>query len=341
MSVKIKSVIPKSQKEDVREINEMFEQIVGTADAEEAILIPKIVCIYNALLEYSHILYLFSNTKGFFDKSDECKTHLEQIKKYALAIASTHKFAEIETNGTVRFGKSISELDEKFADKSRQEVNQMYRDLKEHKDVQSCITFGAKNAQYKKFLMDEKGISDSFIKKEIGVSLQPFHFSGFDVKQLWLNDCLSSPEKQFILTVLSKCLVRSVKIYSTITSPDVDIKKYSHILVDAIKNLKKQIPGCDDAFRMISQSVNLLENNFDSYYKDSIIAENPSMIMENFVIDISRKHQASPKALMQFNKIVGFMRQNFAKNKDPKVQALLNKLGKQMSALGVPETKGD
>ena len=95
---------------------------------------------------------------------------------------------------------------------------------------------------------------------------------------------------------------------------DVDIKGFSKILVDCISKAEKQIPGCKDAFRKIKSAVGLLEGNFDNYYKDFIKTENPGIIFQNFIEDVSQDQKnTNLKLISQFRKIIGhFQKASFS-----------------------------
>ena len=75
-------------------------------------------------------------------------------------------------------------------------------------------------------------------------------------------------------------------IYQIITSPDIDISEFSDIIVDSIKQARKMIPRANKAFKKIEESVELLKDNFQNYYKDFITTKNPTIIIENFILDV-------------------------------------------------------
>ena len=142
------------------------------------------------------------------------------------------------------------------------------------------------------------------------------------------------PERQkYILNILSHTYKIGLDIYQVITSPDIDIKKFSRVLINNIEKMKKQIPRCNKAFDIIANSVHLLENNFDGYYKNSVEAENPSIIVENFIVDVSVSQNATASTTAQFRKIIMFMKKQSAGNKDPRVAKLFKILNSQFSIM--------
>ena len=118
------------------------------------------------------------------------------------------------------------------------------------------------------------------------------------------------------------------------TSPDVDVTEFSEIIVKSIAAIKKQIPRCDKAFAQIEKSIGLLQNNFNGYYKDFIQSQNPSTIIESFVIDVSDSAKSDPQTARQFRKIINFYRKKTqGKIKDPKLQAIFSALNSNINAM--------
>ena len=88
-----------------------------------------------------------------------------------------------------------------------------------------------------------------------------------------------------------------------------------------------------------------VETNFKGYYKNSMEAENPSIIVESFILDVSTSQTASPLVTSQLRKIVSFLKQNSANINDPKIKKLFGMLGQQFNAMdkefGVKTSEAD
>ena len=97
--------------------------------------------------------------------------------------------------------------------------------------------------------------------------------------------------------------------------------------------LKKQIPRCNKAFGIIADSVKMLETNFKSYYKTSVEAENPSIIIESFIVDVSMKQKSNAEVTRQFRKIIMHMKRKSTNNNDPRVKKLFSILNNQFSMM--------
>jgi hypothetical protein len=95
----------------------------------------------------------------------------------------------------------------------------------------------------------------------------------------------------------------------------------------SIEEVKKAIPRCDQAFQKIIDSISLLKGNFSNYYKDFTISGNPTIIMENFVLDVSKNTKSSPTVMAQFRKIISHYRKLASQHaSNPKLQSLFSQV---------------
>jgi hypothetical protein len=93
--------------------------------------------------------------------------------------------------------------------------------------------------------------------------------------------------------------------------------------MSSIDEVKKHIPRCDQAFQKIIESVDLLKGNFNGYYKDYTASGNPTIIMENFVLDVSKNTKSSPAVTAQFRRIIAHYRKLASQQaSNPKLQSL-------------------
>ena len=127
-------------------------------------------------------------------------------------------------------------------------------------------------------------------------------------------------------------------IYQLVTSPDVDIDKFADVLMGAIDQLKKQ-PGlhrCDNAFKRISASVELLKGRFSNYYRESVASANPTIIIESFIVDVSNQGGADARLTREFRQIINHMNkvsEQSGRNKDPAIQKLFSMLNKNFDIM--------
>jgi len=156
------------------------------------------------------------------------------------------------------------------------------------------------------------------------VSFAPLpDLSRVNFKQMYVDDRLDPGDREFILVVLHKMYVISHDVYEAVSAPDIDVDEFVEVIMSSIGEVKKQIPRCDGAFQKIIESVDLLKGNFSGYYKDYVASSNPTIIMENFVIDVSKNTQASPTVTAQFRRIISHYRKLASQQAtNPKLQSL-------------------
>jgi hypothetical protein len=195
------------------------------------------------------------------------------------------------------------------------------------------VITGSNLSVHKAHISEADKLDDIFINREPGLTLQPLAFSTMDLKIIWQFSGSSEMAKKFILSILRHTYLIGIDTYDIVTSPDVDIKKFSKILVDSIAKMKKMIPRCDRAFGIIEKSVKLLEDNFKTYFRGSVEAGNPSIIVESFIVDISTSQKSSPMVTAEFRKIVSFLKEKSSQNNDPKIKKLFSMLNNQFNTV--------
>ena len=318
--VKVKKIISKDAEADVGALNEMFEQMTGSKNADIEILIPKINKLHSLLHKFVKVYDVFLKFDLFRKKFTEYEDEFTKIEKF---VSEIKYFLETDLNLSVEFLKTVS----------KEELNDLYDKIRNNKEIKNIIVTSSKLKPHKKHLADINDLTDGFIKKEPGFNFTPLAFSNIDIKLIWYSDKVNNIIKKYILTVLSHTFTIGFEIYEIITSPNIDIKKFSKIIVENIEKLKKIVPRCDKAFNMIKNSVDMLENNFKGYYKSSIESENPSVIIENFILDVSNNNKANASVTAQFRKIIMHMKKQATNHKDPRVKKLFNILNSQFDLM--------
>ena len=302
---------------DISILNDMFAQMTGTEHADPDIIIPKIIKVTNLLSKYSKMYRMFLNFTEFINSFPEYDIEFKQILEFV---------DKLDACIDIKISEKLSTMD-------KSDINNIYKQIKALPEVQTIIITSGALKKYNRYLENKDTLSDLFIKREPGLTFKPIKFTTLDLKILWCSDKLSSMAKKYILSILSNTLLFGHEIYRTITSPDIDIKKFSKVLLENIGKLKKQIPRCDKAFDIITDSVTLLEDNFDGYYKTSVESSNPSIIIESFIVDVSMSQKSNTQITMQFKKIIMFMKKQTSNNKDPRVAKLFSLLNSQFNMM--------
>jgi len=320
--VKLKKMLSKGSGEDVQMLNSMFDQMTGASHADPSIIQPKYIKLRANLIKFCKVFELLLNFKGFTTDFPECKKGFDEITLFIKKARENH---ELDPNSAADAKKS------EITDKK--DLNEAFNKLKESQEIQQIIICGSTLKKHKKYLMNINELSDEFIRREPGLSMTPFPFTSLDLKKIWVSDNFNPMTKKFILSILSHVCKLGYESYDLVTSPNVDIKQFSHVLISNISMLKKQIPRCDKAFDIIADSVKMLEGNFKGYYKTSVEAENPSIIIESFIVDVSMKQKSNANITRQFRKIIMHMKKKSANNKDPRVKKLFSILNNQFSMM--------
>lgn len=351
------SVVKKTMKDP--ELILLFNQMIGTAEADSNIIIPKYENIYNTSVEILKILKKFATNqvslmvsktfpKGFQEMESFSDYWLEAINKYALeeneGIMSGMDLKEINSDPE-KIMQILSNVQSKY---KLEGLTQRYKDFKDSKIVKELILL-ARNLQNTVQIEKERtkakthnleiktDLSDGFIINSTGDFLPLFGFSCLDFKQLFYADCATEEYKKYVLLILHYIYVRVMIIVREVTSPDVDVAQLSEKIVDSIDDMRKHIPRCDQAFNKIKNSVSMLKDNFGEYYKDFVTSQNshPGIILENFVIDVAKAQSSDPETARQFRTIVNFYHTHVSSNKikDPKIKHMLGMVNQNLNIL--------
>jgi hypothetical protein len=177
---------------------------------------------------------------------------------------------------------------------------------------------------HKQALADMGGLSGRFLTKGAGNVFAPLpDLPQVNFKQVYIDDRLAPNDKEFVLVVLHKLYTITHDVYEAVTSPDVDVGEFVDVIMGSIGEVQRQIPRCGQAFQKIADSVGLLKDNFGGYYKDYAASGNPTIIMENFVLDVSKNTNASPAITAQFRRIIAHYRKLASQQAtNPKLQSL-------------------
>ena len=308
----------KRQLADKNVIN-MFNQMLGTDDADPSIVIPKYELVRSKVQSLSKILS--AATEDVLRKSfPEEKNGCDDIMKY------------VESLNSIEY-KEVPPTD-KLTPEVAKEICSAYMTLKGINSIKVIILTCKNLIGYSgKFGVGEK-FDDSFIARIPGFEFSPFPFSSLNIKQIWMSPHINDRIKKYIFTVMNIVLDISKIVYKTLTSPDVDVKEFSKAIISSIAQVKKQIPRCEKAFAKIEQSVSLLEGNFDGYYKDFIQSQNPSTIIESFVVDVSQSGGGDAQTTRQFRKIINYYQKaTQGKINDPKIKKVFDMLSANFSAM--------
>lgn len=284
------------------------------------------------------------------EKHNKLVSNIRTIKKILEKFISTILIPRFSENSTImRHISEINEFIEKCDDllslpAEQSSIINVYKTTKDSEIVSKLLVTCKNLLFHQKYLEDTNNLSDVFIHNEPGISLELFSFSRLNFKTLFNNSLINEDNKKYILIVLSMIFNKSYDIYNLVTSPDIDIEKFSQIIIDSIQEAKKSIPRCEKAFKKIAQSVDLLKNNFNNYYKDFIESQSPTIIVENFIFDVSKTLNADSETTRQFKRIVMHYQKRYQSSgtkKDPRLSKMFETIHEKFKILDINKDDGD
>lgn len=332
MSSKVKIVKQKTNV-DLKQLQTEYNRLTGVESGDPVIIEKHYAVMCENLSNYANILDKFSGEESIMIKNiPEFKLHADEIQKHVTEIKDVLKECYVPTVPSLTVNKA--ELDDKVA---------KYKILKNHKIVKEVIILHNNLNNYSTYLEDKDNLSDNFIRKITGFDLLLFNFSSLNFVTLWneidknKNDVQKSIK--YYLLVLHMLHKFSKIVYNTYIKPDIDPKQFGDLIIQAIMELKKRIPRCNEAFDAIQSSIGLFEKNFDSYYKNFVTCNNPTVIMESFIMDVTDNVKGDKKLAVQMKKIVNFITSEISKNpgsaKDKNINNMTGQINKIFESVGM------
>lgn len=245
-------------------------------------------------------------------------------------------------------------LDTRQAYKDIPKVNtdlfiEVYKRVKECDAVNTGIVTLRNINSKKKYFMEESGakgkkaiyspkpldkINENFITKYPGDIFNPISgLPSLNVKLMYLS--ANKQNRDLILLWVQKLYVVCHDLYEALNIPDVDPDDFVQVVLASIDQVKKHIPRCNRAFEKIKSSIELLKENFNSYYEGFVDSNNPTIIIESFIQDVSQSSGNDPTLAREFKQIINFYKDLVRKQRgtNPKLDKLFAHVDKQFKTL--------
>jgi len=269
----------------------------------------------------------------FYDFEDYCKTIGKQVTDKDL-----DKDIEVIT-----WCESKSNI---IGDELLIAYNEYFSELKKLNCINVFIIICNNLNKYKVFLnfnvkdpIPENSLN--FIKRLVGDEFYPLsEITNVNFCKVYNYDNIPNIKTLVVLT-LAQLYTFTKHIYSYIMSPDIDIERFSAVMVDHIAQARATIPRCKEAFDAIESSMSLLNDNFDNYYKDFVTTKNPASIMEGYILDICESKAASNgRIISQFRRIIDHFRKASRYNAhSPQINSILRTMESKYKMLDVESSK--
>ena len=315
MSTKIKVKTVKKVTGDVN-LGGMFDEMLGVTDADPEIIAPKFAQARNMVRRLTKVLAQFGIMPTLRRNHPAIIPHLDEIKAFA---DKTREELHIKTDPDEPLNH--------FDSLTKEEINRVYRKLKENPATKRLIIMCNRLEKYKVNFENPEKLRENFVNAEPGLDFKIFDFSNLDLKYLWGICDIPSSAKKYILALFADLYKHSHALYNLVTSPDVDIKAFTQSLIASIGDLRKQpkLARCKRAFKRIEMSVDLLNEKFSDYYRESIITQNPDTLVGNFIYDVSQQGKDDPKLMREFKVLIQYMEELSRANgkaNDPKIKQI-------------------
>jgi len=320
-------VITKTIKD--QNVTEMFNQMLGTGAINLDMCYPKYENIKSYCNKILEILNVFNNSP-FLKSYSELELNRRDINIF---IAKSR----IECDNVFSIDLSDYEWNLNLVDDARRkEFEEKYTTMKKSEVVFAFIKTCDNLIPYRKYIGKMENLDHKFLETMAGNEFSPFPFSNLNFKYiidgLLIKKGLS--EIKFVMTVLNKILTLSYNLYRVYNNPDFDVSEFAKVIVNNIGEVKKRIPRCEKAFKKIEESVDLLKENFNGYYKDYVQTQNQMIIMESFVTDVAKNTKADPETTREFRQIISYYRKMAGQQiKNPRMKQLFDKVNENFNMI--------
>lgn len=301
---------------------EMFNQMVGAGSINLDIAHPRYKRIGNLCVKIIREFEKFSN-HNFFRLQDDFARERDEIIEFCKQCRRYIKES---------FAISFSDAKE-----NSEEFSSVYEKVKKSKMINLFIKMCDNLINYKKNFIPQKNATEpftynyKFILFMPGIEWKPFPMTNLNIKYVFSLPIVIDDKRaiKFFMVFMRKCFELSYELYNEIQSPDIDVDEFVEVIMSNIDEIQKQpkLHRCAKAFNKIKESVSLLKGNFGDYYRDFIATKDSTIIMQHFIIDVSKNTDADPQLTAQFRTIIQYYQQMAQEQiKNPQIKALFDKV---------------
>jgi hypothetical protein len=310
---------------DENKISEIFNQMLGEGKPELKIIYPKFIDLTTKI---KYVLGLINIISSMPSLNAVYKRYMDHLKEFVT-------FCNKEWADKWNFTMPEHEWKMKLIDEETETMfASLYKSVKESNVVRTILMICDKLIQHKNAL-DSETAGHIWILGMSTISFEPFPFSGFDLRSVYIDTSIDDDTKQFLTKIMYKILTSSHSVYKLVTAPDIDMDEFVGVLAMSMKQVKKtpELHRCNKAFDKIEASLDKLKDNFGDYYRDFLGTRNPTIMMEHFVLDVAKDSKdTDPELAQQFRKIVAYY-QNAAKQRsvnDPQLKLLFERVNSNL-----------
>ncbi len=159
-----------------------------------------------------------------------------------------------------------------------------------------------------------------FALKLPGFEWFPFTFLDFNVVTILneLTDTQQITVSQILAKIISVIYRKTIAINNHFANPDIDINEFTDVIMSAIKEIKNvpELNRCSHAFAKIERSLDLLKDQFGTYYGAYAESGDFTIILQSFIGDVStREGNMTPVLSREFAAIIKYYTNKIAEIK--------------------------
>lgn len=297
------------------ELSEMFNQMLGTGSVNIEIAYPRYVHLKDLTESIEKLIKAIANTPYVREGQPSIR---DEFASFLAGIAEARE---------LYFGCDLSDHMWNFAsmdDGLYKKFCESYTAFKSSGIMNQFVMICDRLIMHRGDLSGDNPRPD-FIFNMPGVDWCPLVFTKLNLKHVC---AIEGYTQKFFMKALSKMLELTLAVYNEVTSPDVDVDKFADIIIKSMDQLRHQpgISRCDKAFAKIRDSIHLLKNNFNNYYRDFLSAGDSTIIMQHFILDVSNNTDADAQTIQQFRQIIRHYQKMASQQvKNPKLKAMFDR----------------
>jgi hypothetical protein len=312
------------------ELTEMFNQMLGLGAINMQIVFPKYRAIMEACTTIIRVFKKFNEDSPIYDMLPDMVKYRSKIKDFVETATVELKLFTVDYPNPYQ-----------LSEEQKKQFSELYNTIKKSKLIESLIRTCNNLAVYHDSLTGSN-TNDEFIVR-MADSFKPFAFVDLDIREFVVdlryrykdNSRYRTSCSNLLMIVMSKIYNLTYTIYQQVTLPDIDVDVFVNILMDNLGEIKKQIPRCNKAFNKLVSSVQLLKTNFNGYFADFVRSNDPSIFMQNFIIDVSTSTDIDAETTRQFRQIMMFYKSKLPAKlaTNPQAKFLFDQMAKQLDKL--------
>jgi hypothetical protein len=312
------------------DISEMFNSMLGAGNLNLSIVYPKYLRI-KILSEQLIKLFNMLEKSPFMRVYTEFEPQKKEIA--AFCEQSTISIAEVFSVDLTDNIYDLNTVEEEL----KKSFTESYESMKKCKLINTFIVMCDRLVVYKKYFIDLEKLNHRFITSMPGAEWMPFPFTNLNLKHIFSLDGIGENNVRFFMTVLNKAFELSHALWSETGSPDIDVDQFVEVIMSQIGEIQQKVPElnrCKKAFAKIKDSVSLLKNRFNGYYRDFVETKDSTIMMQHFIIDVSTESKPDPETTRQFREIIKYYRKMADQQiSNPKVKMLFDKVNESFKEL--------